>query len=205
MTEPRELPFPSFDDDAADAALAERLSRSYTSLPPAAPEQVEACVAAVLSSASGGGRSRLLQPRWWWGAAAAAVLVVTVSRPWRADLPQRATDSTAGPTALTPGAVTPSAPVGAISEDAAGNVHFELALPRQAQAVSIVGDFNGWDAKATPMTREGGEWSAKVALPPGRHVYAFVVDGATWVVDPMAPQVPDAGYGPTNAVIVDPR
>ncbi|MBY0492224.1 MAG: isoamylase early set domain-containing protein, partial [Gemmatimonadaceae bacterium] len=161
------------------------------------------CVAAVLAASAapaGEASRRRWQPRWWWGAAAAAVLVVTVSRPWRADLPQRAADSTA-----TPGSATPASPVGAISEDAAGNVHFELALPRQAAAVSIVGDFNGWDAKATPMTRDGGEWSAKVALPPGRHVYAFVVDGATWVVDPMAPQVPDAGYGPTNAVIVDPR
>lgn len=200
MSESRELAFPNPDDDAVDAALADRLSRSYASLPPASPAQLEACVSAVLASANGGSRRRLLQPRWWWGAAAAAVLVVTVSRPWRADLAQRAADSTS-----TPGSATPAAPVGAITEDGAGNVHFELALPKQAQAVSIVGDFNGWDEKATPMTRAGGEWSAKIALPPGRHVYAFVVDGSTWLVDPMAPQVPDAGFGPANAVIVDPR
>jgi hypothetical protein len=200
MSDHRELPFPSFDDEPVDTALAGRLSRSYASLPPAPLAQVDACVAAVLAAATPGARRRVLQPRWWWGAAAAAVLVVTVARPWRADLRQRAADSTG-----TSSSASPATPVGGISEDASGAVHFELALPRAAQAVSIVGDFNGWDAKATPMTRDRGEWRAKVALPPGRHVYAFVVDGSTWVIDPMAPQVPDSEYGPTNAVIVDPR
>jgi len=34
-------------------------------------------------------------------------------------------------------------------------------------------------------------------------VYAFVIDGTRWLVDPMAPQVPDADLGPANAVIVE--
>jgi hypothetical protein len=34
-------------------------------------------------------------------------------------------------------------------------------------------------------------------------MYAFVVDGKRWMVDPMAPQVPDAGFGAVNAVVVD--
>ena len=79
------------------------------------------------------------------------------------------------------------------------------ALPAGARAVSLVGDFNGWDAAATPMARTGAgaEWSAQLPLTPGRHVYAFVIDGTRWLVDPMAPQVPDADLGPANAVIVE--
>ncbi len=55
------------------------------------------------------------------------------------------------------------------------------------------------------MVRRGprGEWAAEVPLTPGRHEYAFVVDGRRWVIDPLAPQVPDAGFGPSNAVVVE--
>ena len=90
-------------------------------------------------------------------------------------------------------------------EERGGAVRFDLALPSPASEVALVGDFNGWDDEATPMVRRGsdGTWSARVPLPPGRHVYAFVVDGKRWLIDPLAPQVPDAGFGPTNTVIVE--
>ena len=37
-----------------------------------------------------------------------------------------------------------------------------------------------------------------LALPAGQHQYAFVVDGARWVVDPGAPAVDD-GFGRRNS------
>ena len=79
-------------------------------------------------------------------------------------------------------------------------VRFDLMLPNAVQEVALVGDFNGWDEHATPMVRrrDDGAWSAKVPLSPGRHVYAFVIDGRRWLVDPLAPQVPDGGYGPAT-------
>ena len=80
-----------------------------------------------------------------------------------------------------------------------------VTLPVGARTVTVVGDFNGWDTGATRLSPVGdhGEWAATVPLAPGRHVYAFVVDGVEWRVDPLAPQVPDAGFGPANALIVD--
>ena len=48
-----------------------------------------------------------------------------------------------------------------------------------------------------------GRWSANVPLTPGRHTYAFVVDGTRWLVDPLAPRVPDDGFGPANAVVIE--
>jgi hypothetical protein len=59
-----------------------------------------------------------------------------------------------------------------------------------AKTVSVVGDFNGWDPSVTPMQRVGkdGPWSATVLAKPGRHTYAFMVDGATLVADPRAPR-----------------
>ncbi|HPF70938.1 MAG TPA: hypothetical protein PLQ13_09725 [Candidatus Krumholzibacteria bacterium] len=53
-----------------------------------------------------------------------------------------------------------------------------------AAAVSVVGDFNGWNPDANPLERGAdGLWSATVALPAGDQAYRFVVDG-TWVEDP---------------------
>ncbi len=53
-----------------------------------------------------------------------------------------------------------------------------------AQAVSVAGTFNGWDTAATPLARDaGGDWSVLLDLPPGRHEFKFVVDGA-WCCEP---------------------
>lgn len=82
-------------------------------------------------------------------------------------------------------------------------VRFELAAP-QAASVSIVGDFNAWNAAATPAVRtDDGRWVVYVPLQPGRrYVYSFVVDGMHFINDPAAPVAPDDGYGNTNSVVV---
>ena len=142
--------------------------------------------------------------RWWWGAAAAAVLVVSVARPWRVGDNQRRADSAFSDAQGTaaPAAVSSVALVGTTTADRDA-IRFKLTLPSTASEVAIVGDFNGWDEHATPMVRDGGAWSVSVPLAPGRHVYAFVIDGTRWLVDPLAPQVPDTGFGPANALVVD--
>jgi serine protease AprX len=55
----------------------------------------------------------------------------------------------------------------------------------RAQSVSVLGDFNGWDARHAALTREaGGVWRARIAAPPpGQYRYKFLVDGSRWVED----------------------
>jgi hypothetical protein len=79
----------------------------------------------------------------------------------------------------------------------------EFALPVvDAHRVALVGDFNHWDVRATPLTlRRGGGWRVSVPLSPGRHVYAFVVDGTRWVVDPAAPRATDDDFGTPNSMV----
>lgn len=49
----------------------------------------------------------------------------------------------------------------------------------EAETVSLVGDFNGWDLGATPMRRmTDGRWMASLELHHGHHRYVFVIDGA---------------------------
>lgn len=78
---------------------------------------------------------------------------------------------------------------------------FELA---NAKSVSVVGDFNGWDPSATPMQRVGkdGPWSATVLAKPGRHTYAYMVDGTTLVADPRAPRARSTDFGGDASVMM---
>src|SRR5438093_12936932 len=79
---------------------------------------------------------------------------------------------------------------------------FVLVAPH-ATHVSLVGDFNDWDATRTPMRRPGSEalWTAVVTLVPGRYHYAFFVDGSRWVADPSAPVARDEDYGAPSSVL----
>ncbi len=81
-------------------------------------------------------------------------------------------------------------------------VPFLLRRPA-ARQVAVVGDFNGWNAAATPLTRNAdGTWTGTLVVTPGRHAYAFVVDGETWVTDPRAPLARDVDYGRDHSIVV---
>jgi len=86
---------------------------------------------------------------------------------------------------------------------AARTVKFVL-IADKASKVSLVGDFNGWDAHATPMTSQGadGTWTVFVPLQPGLHTYSFVVDGSHFIPDPAAPMAPDDGFGHPSSVVL---
>src|SRR5690242_13072679 len=60
-----------------------------------------------------------------------------------------------------------------------------VLIAEKASKVSLVGDFNGWDSHATPMTSQGadGTWTVFVPLQPGLHTYSFVVDGSHFISD----------------------
>lgn len=71
-----------------------------------------------------------------------------------------------------------------------------------ASSVSVVGDFNDWDIAATPMTLENGAWSVSLPVTPGRHVYAYVVNGTRWLADPRAPRATDNDFGRPGSVLL---
>src|SRR5437762_9083598 len=80
---------------------------------------------------------------------------------------------------------------------------FVVVAPR-ATTVSLVGDFNDWDAARTPMQRvrkDESVWTAVIPLTPGRYRYAFLVDGVRWLADPAAPAARDDEYGAPSSVV----
>ena len=84
----------------------------------------------------------------------------------------------------------------------AAPVQFVLVAPG-AREVSLVGDFNDWDVAATRLrpASAGGMWTIEVPLAPGRHRYAFVVDGTRWLADPAAPRAVDDDFGTPSSVV----
>jgi 1,4-alpha-glucan branching enzyme len=95
-------------------------------------------------------------------------------------------------------AATPRAPV--LTPD---GVRFTLA-DAAAASVSVAGNFNAWSTTSHPMQRaaSGRLWTAVVALPPGDHLFMFVVNGKDWVVPPLAEEYADDGFGSRNGVVI---
>ena len=82
-------------------------------------------------------------------------------------------------------------------------VRFSISAPAAAR-VSLVGDFDGWNPSALPMRRAGADtWTVDVRLEPGRHVFAFSVDGGLRP-DPAAPRAVEDDFGVPSSVIVVP-
>ena len=101
--------------------------------------------------------------------------------------------------------VTTVAATTAIREAQEAPVAVQFVLDaRRANSVAVVGDFNAWDASANPMVRDSasGAWTALVDVKPGRHVYAFLVDGTEWTLDPSAQRTKDADYGTEQSVMI---
>jgi 1,4-alpha-glucan branching enzyme len=82
-------------------------------------------------------------------------------------------------------------------------VRFSVEQPA-AHRVAVAGTFNGWSPTSHQMTRDARRrWTAVVALPPGEHLFMYVVDGA-WVTPPEAADFVDDGFGARNGVVVVP-
>jgi hypothetical protein len=67
-----------------------------------------------------------------------------------------------------------------------------------ASNVMLAGSFTEWQPAYELVETAPGVWTVLVALQPGVHDYAFIIDGESWVADPAAPSVDD-GFGGSNS------
>jgi 1,4-alpha-glucan branching enzyme len=86
---------------------------------------------------------------------------------------------------------------------ASTGVRFTFASPG-AGTVSLAGSFNQWSVSSHPMTRarSTGAWAIVVRLPPGEHLFMYVVDGTQWISPPFAEDFMDDGFGTRNGIVV---
>ena len=189
-----------------DAEHDELIERAATALRRRATRSPRV-VARILSTVEG-------RPRRWWravawpsaalslsatGSLAAALLLGSLTRE-ATDRPQNQRQLGGIPAARTL-SVVPA--VRATGEALPLPVQFTLRDVRATQ-VALIGDFNGWSGAATPLEpgAVAGTWSVTIPLSAGRHVYAFLVDGKTWMTDPRAQTAQDLDFGRANSVLI---
>jgi hypothetical protein len=174
--------------DLGDEELFERAGAVLRGAAPNEDRARDAMLDAVRAESRRPARVERRTTSPWWIALAAAVVAFAAGLGTGRTMGRRSSSATT-----------------AVASDSARRVEFVFVAPA-ARNVSLVGDFNGWDAKATPMLRTDGRttWSVSIPLAAGRHVYAFVVDGNDWVADPQAPLSPEQWFGQRNSVVVVP-
>lgn len=82
-------------------------------------------------------------------------------------------------------------------------VTFFYSAERKLISVSLAGDFNAWSPTNNMMSdAEGnGLWQIAIPLKAGRYRYKFVLDGTTWISDPLSKDSELDPYGDRNSVI----
>jgi hypothetical protein len=188
-----------------------RITAALRPLPEVDPAQKARVLVAVAAERERARERRIRVARTWrlvGGAAfvAAAGLVAAV---WlRTPRPAAELASTTG-TVSAPalGGGDSATPGARLTGDAklAGYKSVQVVLRAPAaRHVSVVGDFNGWDTGADAMSRDPvtGLWSHTLALRPGRHVYAFVVDDSVWMRDPRSPEADDEDFGRPGSILL---
>jgi hypothetical protein len=75
--------------------------------------------------------------------------------------------------------------------------------PEPAEAIGIVGDFQGWDAKASLLFSMGadGAWRASIEFPLDSNIQYKLLSDGQFLTDPHAPETQDDGFGGRNGVI----
>jgi 1,4-alpha-glucan branching enzyme len=83
-------------------------------------------------------------------------------------------------------------------------VTFVLPSTMWAERVNLVGEFNDWDTRATPMThnRSDANWKATIEVPGGRRYrFRYLVDGKEWLNDWHADDHMENPYGSYDSVV----
>jgi 1,4-alpha-glucan branching enzyme len=90
------------------------------------------------------------------------------------------------------------------NSDGNGSVLTTFRLPHvvTADRVCVVGEFNDWSRTANPMERDGDEFVARIALPPGRaYRFRYLLDGERWENDWSADTYVPNEFGGDDSVI----
>jgi len=143
----------------------------------------------------------------WGMRAAAALAVVTLGALAMGTRNPAGTSTRTVPVAAAP-VMLQSAPSAsstrlvARSGIAARPIMFELDAPG-ARTVQVIGDFNDWSRNASSMQRgTDGRWRVTTLLPPGRYVYAFLIDGERFQRDLRRDPIEDRDFGVTGSELV---
>lgn len=77
---------------------------------------------------------------------------------------------------------------------------FVLPAYGSAKSVFLSGSFNQWSTMQLPMLKTDTGWTACIVLPPGKHLYKYIVDGR-WMSDPSNKLKENDGHRGHNSVV----
>lgn len=139
--------------------------------------------------------------RTWTLRAATLVMVAGLGAViWRASEP--ASEVAEVQPSTVPAAGAPMPTMTAVTATRSRPIVFELDAPK-ARSVQVVGDFNHWSRDGgTMQLGADGHWRLTTLLPPGRYIYAFLVDGRRFLRDPARDAVEDRDFGVTGSELV---
>jgi len=85
-------------------------------------------------------------------------------------------------------------------------LHQFIYYQKGLKSISLVGQFNDWDADSTALTEVSpGVWTVTLPLRPGVYEYQFMLNGTQRVTDPTMPQVSNDFGSPNSVVTVSPK
>ena len=184
----------------ADAQLDARVNAALVAMRTPAPvthvaaERVAAHAVLANAPASRASRRSML--------AAAALAVVALGGLVARQLTQDASPLAAAAVVLRAAPPVTAPALRPVRASGARPIVFELDAPG-ARAVQVIGDFNDWSRSASSMQQgSDGRWRITTLLPPGRYVYAFLIDGQRFRRDPQRMPVEDRDFGITGSELV---
>ena len=92
----------------------------------------------------------------------------------------------------------------ATNDDGKVDVTFAVAADSFPGTIYVVGDFNDWDAEATPLTGRDGEWvrATVTVATGGRYAFRYRTDDGRWFNDEGADDYEPNEFGGSNGVIL---
>jgi Carbohydrate-binding module 48 (Isoamylase N-terminal domain) len=196
----------------SDEQLSHELERAIRHLrrpvevSPEAKARLLAAVAADKIAREPTAAGRAFPRPWlqWTAAVAAGIALATAIALAVARRPVAPGHANGSPPGEAP--ATPSRPAASGSADTRGAArpHRFTVRVAEGERVALVGDFNGWNPRATPMRRDAatGRWIADVMLRPGRYAYALVVNDSVWHADPDAARAAPDELGVSRSILV---
>lgn len=186
------------DNETQDTGLDERVLRAMRAPEVLAPDFEARLMAQARAEAAR--RRAMSRRRNWWVTGRVFVLSPLTTLAAAAGIALAAAASTLVVARRSQPAITAAAREG--TRDTVEFVRFVL-VDSTARSVSVVGDFNGWKRDETPLNvaSKPGVWSVSLPLAPGRHEYAFIVDGKRWVIDPASIASSDE-FGTESSVLL---
>lgn len=83
------------------------------------------------------------------------------------------------------------------------SVTFEMSADIQAETLSVLGDFNEWDATAGLMKRrKDGTWAKTIRMAPGAYRFRYLANDGAWYNDPAADGYEPSGLGEDNCILI---